>query len=355
MELKVIRPDSLTEIVGNNNIKEAINVALSSSIQRNDSFPHTLLYGPSGTGKTSLANVIARERGGDFKTFLSNMFRDEKDIQNMCATLNADGHEDSSTEEEMGFTIVGKIRPTTIFLDEIHQLKTRAQEALLQVLEDNIFSRDKKNHLNGQIDKVSFWVPKFTLIGATTKPGNLDKAFLQRFKLIFTLNTYSIEELFIILDNYTKKVQININDAALYEIAKRSRGIARKAINFLERSRDTAIFEKANEINEEIVDKTFKLLDVDGRGLESIDIDILRYLYSIYPQKIGLNRLASVINITEEALREIVEPYLLRQGFVTATASGRLISECGMLYLEKQHLIKIDKVERRSRKVTADK
>ncbi len=319
------RPSSLKDMIGFSNIKELISISLQASIERNVSFPHTLINGAPGLGKSNLANVIAKERGSAFKVYLSNVFRKREDIQNLMAGLDSSGYDDDGN-------IIGKINPTIIFLDEIHQLTVAVQESLFQAMEENLLTIIRKHPVTKKIERSISWVPLFTLIGATTRAGKLDKAFIDRFKLNFNLVPYTDEEILLILKNYCAATDIRSDEPSLVNIAKRSRGVARIAINFLERVRDCAISSKSEIITDEIVEKTFNLLAVDGNGLDSLDVAVLNYLYKAYPNKVGLGRLAGAVSIPEEVLLEIIEPYLLRQGFVYTTPSGRIISEKGMEY-----------------------
>lgn len=331
------RPKNLDELVGCSNIKTAVRVALAASLSQNKEFPHTLVYGGPGLGKTTIANIIAKERGTDCKILLSDVIKKKSDVQTLLSSLNSDGYDEDGN-------VIGQIKPTVIFLDEIHQLSKDTQEAFFQAMEDNVFTASEKNRVNGKEEKVVFWVPKFTLIGATTRPGELDQPFIERFKLVFTLKLYSDEEIVQIVRRYCSIKLVHITDEAALEIAKRSRGVARKSINFIERCIDTSIFlypgQEQKSITADVVKRTFDILSIDQNGLEELDLQILQYLYKIYPQKVGIARLAGVMNITESALKEIVEPYLLRQGLIEATPSGRIISESGMEYLEKNKIVK---------------
>lgn len=329
------RPKNLEELIGCNDIKSAVKIALVASKSKNEEFPHTLIYGGPGLGKSTLSNIIARERGGDFKSFLSEVFKKKDDVRNLLASLNSEGYDEDGN-------IIGPIKPTTVFLDEIHQLSKKVQEGFFQAMEDLVYTFSDKNKYNGKEEKVTFWVPRFTLIGATTKPGELEQPFIDRFKLTFTLRLYSNQEICEIIDRYCKSKLITIEDEAIVKIANRSRGVARKCINFIERCVDTSVFIDGVDnirITPLIVEETFKILNIDPNGLDLLDLQILQYLYKIYPQKVGIARIAGIVNISEIALKEIVEPYLLRQGFIEATPSGRIISEDGMNYLEKNNLI----------------
>lgn len=337
MSQSLFRPETLDELIGCSNIKTAIRVSLVSAIKQNREFPHTLIYGGPGLGKTTISNIIAKESGSDFKVLISDVIKKKTDVQTLLSSLNSEGYDEDGN-------IVGMIKPTVLFLDEIHQLNRDCQEAFFQAMEDNVFTATGHNRVNGKEEKIVYWVPRFTLIGATTRAGQLDQPFIERFKLIFTLNLYSNEEIGLIIKRYCLIKQVQITDEAIVEIAVRSRGVARKCINFIERCIDTSIFispgDTSRLINKDVVQKSFEILGIDSSGLEQLDIQILLYLYKIYPQKVGVARLAGILNITETALKEIIEPYLLRQGLIEATPSGRIISESGMEYLERTKAVK---------------
>lgn len=346
MNGNIFRPSKLEDLIGCNNIKQTIRVALDASVARNDAFPHTLLYGGPGLGKTTISNIIAKERGGDFKIYLADVFRSREDVRNLMAQLNFDGHEDDPNQvegETPKFVLTGPIKPTVVFLDEIHKLRRDTQEAFFQAMEDNLFTLDSEDRMSGRRSKQLTWVPKFTLIGATTRAGDLDTAFIERFKLTLTLQLYTLEEIILIVKAHAAKYKLNITHDAVLSVAQRSRGIPRKAVNYLERARDMALYSASDVINKAIVEKSFEILQVDETGLEPLDAEVLRYLYSVYPRKVGVARLAGILNITENVLKEVVEPYLLRQGLIEATPSGRTITELGMVYCDKHGLVRKDK------------
>ena len=330
--MQTYRPESLNEMIGCNDIKDTIRVALSASVKRNDAFPHALICGGPGLGKTTIAKIIAKERKTDFKEFLANVLKTKTDVKNLLGSLSIEGYDDNGV-------IKSKIEPTVVFLDEIHMLDKKVQEAFLQAMEDFTFSADKRNPYTGVISKQAFWVPRFTLIGATTKMGMLDRAFIDRFKLKFDLNPYSEEELVEIARLHASKFRYPADEFSLKAIAIRSRGTARKALNFLDRAFDTMLSMKTDIIDEPVITRTFELLRVDSLGLENIDAQVLKFPYMIYPQKVGIARLSNTLNIGEVALKDIVEPYLLRQGLIEATPSGRMIIEKGLLYCEKNGII----------------
>ncbi len=343
------RPDSLQSLVGCENIKEAIKVALRSSVVRNDAFPHTLIYGGAGLGKTTIGNAIAKERGGDFQIYLANIFKTRLDVQNLMNKLNFENHYDTTPDDPDGFgvptakfKVTDRIKPTVIFLDEIHKLSRDVQECFFQAMEDNAFTQEVRNPQNGKIEKFIGWVPKFTLIGATTRAGDLDRPFVDRFKLQLTLHLYSDKEIETILTNYAKRLALKISNEAIVEIARRSRGIPRKSISFIERARDMSIYMGIDGITKDVTDKTFETHEVNETGLEPNDTQILKYLYKIFPRKAGVARLAGELNVTENVMKEVIEPYLLRQGLMDVTPSGRIITPAGMIYCERNNLLPQD-------------
>jgi Holliday junction DNA helicase RuvB len=329
------RPATFEDIVGCESIKEMIKREAFSAQARNQQFPHMLVYGGPGLGKTTIASLVASQMGDvEFKTFLSNVFRTKEDVKQMLSELNY-----SEGYDERSGNIIGKIKPTVVFLDEIHQIKRNVQEAFFQAMEDFVFTAEEKDRWSSTNKKRVYWVPRFTLIGATTQAGDLDGPFRERFGIQISLDFYSTEEICEILRRYCKRNEIKFTEKGLINIAKRSRGTARRAINYLDRSLTTLIILKANTIDEDIAEETFNLLGIDNIGLDSLDMRLLKYLYSIYPQKIGINRLSSVLNVADNILKDITEPYLLRSGLIDATPGGRMISELGMRYCEDNNLV----------------
>lgn len=351
--MKGVRPKNLDQVVGNDHIKSAIRVSIGAAKHKNDAFPHTILYGPPGTGKTTLASIIGNEMGGGVKTYLANVFTSRRDVQNLLNELNFENHENNPDPDKFEPILTGPIKPTIVFLDEVHQLPKKVQECFFQAMEDNKFTVDEPDLQSGKRKKTVYWVPKFTLIGATTKPGSLDKAFLERFKLTFTLNPYSEDELARMVSAACERNEIKIQQSAVREIAQRARGIARKALNFVERAYDTALHLEREVIDKRVTEKTFELLNIDGTGLESLDIQVLQYLYKIHPQKIGLDRLSGILNVTENVVKDVIEPYLMRQGLIQAAPKGRFITEKGIEYCAKHRLIPQEEdATRASRRIT---
>ncbi len=325
------RPTKLIDMIGNDQIKDTINVTLSAAKEKNVEFPHSLIFAPAGTGKTTLASVIANEMGGEFKSYLSNVFRTKDDVSAALRELNQEGYDYAGK-------MTGIIKPSILFLDEVHQLSTKVQEAFFQAMEDFKFTGEGYGE-NGGKSKVVYWLPRFTLLAATTKAGMLDEAFISRFKLNFSLNLYTESELFKIILNWCGNFKVEITEEAIQEIAKRSRGVPRKALNLAERCRDTSIFLNKPTIDKAIVLKTFESLGIDSGGLENQDRQVLIYLYKIYPQKIGTARLAATLNLSENTLKEMIEPNLLRMHFIAVDLRGRQISNAGIKYCEESGLV----------------
>lgn len=336
----IYRPTSLSDIVGCDNVKEIIRREAQAAKIRNTSFPHMLISAGPGLGKTTISNVIATEMGTKFESYLSNVMSTKDDIQSLLHKIAID-----STGYDKDGNIIDKINPPVIFLDEIHQMKRNVQEAFFQAMEDFIFTVNVKDPYSGENRKKIYWVPRFTLIGATTRAGDLDGPFRERFKLFASLNLYTDNEIMEIIIRFCRKNELDYTDEAISLIAKRCRGIARKAVNFIERTITTLVILNKKKITKEVVEETFALLGIDDCGLDEIDIKTLKYLYTIYPQKIGVLRLASILNVTENILKDVIEPYLLRIGLIEATPSGRIISDAGREYCVRTGIIKLSHSE----------
>lgn len=330
--MNILRPKTLKEMSGCDSLKETINVMLMSSKMRNDSFPHTIIYGGPGLGKTTLANIIANEMGGSFKYYLSNAFKSRDDVQGLMSQLDGEGYDDQGK-------IVSEIKPTIIFLDEIHQLGLRTQESFFEAMEDFKFTITKEDPHSGEAIKQLYWVPRFTLIGATTRPGELDKPFMDRFKLSLTLVPYSEEQLGEIITKALDSLEVPHEMDAVVEIARRSKGVARKAVNYCERVRDVFYCSDEPILTKHIVEETFRLIDVDPVGLERIERELLMYLYKIHPQKIGVNRLSNIMGVTDTLITDVAEPFLLKNDFIQATPGGRMITEKGLAYCERTKMV----------------
>ncbi len=296
--------------MGQDMIKENLKVAMLASKGRNDSLEHILLYGPPGLGKTSLAAVIANEMNANLVRTTATSIKRVIDLFSLVMTLD---------------------KGDILFIDEIHRLDKRVEEAFYSVMEDfqiNIVRGGGRN-----IKAVSIPINKFTLIGATTKAGLLSKPLRDRFGFVFSLDFYNPQDLIRIVLNATNTLSVKISENEAYEIAKRSRGTPRIAINLTKRARDYAEVSRSSEINGECLKETFKSLQIDEIGLGEDDRKLLLLLENRKRKPLGLSTICAILNEDKSTVEEVIEPYLLFLGFIEKTPKGRVITEKGLKYL----------------------
>jgi len=286
-------------------------------------------------GKTSFASILARERGVGFVDVLAASISSINDLREILRTkLNVDGYvidDPEPVEPE-------KIKPTVLFIDEIHRLKIQLREALYSVMEDRIYYDERKNPWSRRATPVKTWVPKFTLIAATTAEGLLEKPFLDRFENKWKVERYTDEqcEHFVRRAVDAFKVKVNIDPEAITNIARRARGTARIAIQLTNNVLKICLGmnSKLVKITSAHVDRAFEQLKIDAEGLTAIDYRILEYLNKNF-RPCGLNSIASALEEARDSIENVYEPFLVAKGFVQRTPSGRVITEPGTEYLRK--------------------
>tara|TARA_B100000029_G_scaffold232465_1_gene229830 strand:- start:5383 stop:6303 length:921 start_codon:yes stop_codon:yes gene_type:complete len=306
----MLQPDNLTEYIGQDKIKKSIKVSLNASKMRNEPFPHILLHGASGLGKTTLANIIANEFDSSCHHFLAPVIESHNIIYD--ALLEIHEHE-------------------FMFIDEIHALPKKLQETLYTAMTD--YTIDNPMGWGGRIN-----LRPFTLIGATTDLGLLAPPFRERFGFIVQLTRYSYEEIKKIIYINAHKMQLDISDTALDHLSLSSRRNPRTANRLLERCRDTATVSHTILINEPIVRTTLRNLDIDENGLTSNDFEILDTLiYKFDLNPVGLKALSLQTNIDEKAIESIYEPHLIEMDLIERTPRGRVATTKGVEYFAKNN------------------
>lgn len=302
---KTIRPDSFDEYVGQTDVKENIKVFVSAARMRGTSLDHVLLYGPPGLGKTTLAHIIANELGSNIKTASGPTIEKSGDLAAILSTLEPND---------------------VLFIDEIHRIPRYIEEILYSAMED--FKLDIIIGGEGQSRNIKIDLPPFTLVGATTRAGDLTAPLRDRFGIISKLEFYTNEELSQIVKRSARVLNLEIEDDAAYEIAKRSRKTPRIANRLLKRVSDFALVNGDGVISLDIVKTSLKRLKIDESGLDSTDIE---YLMSIINKfnggPVGIESIASSISEEATTIEDVIEPFLLQEGYVKRTSRGRIITE----------------------------
>ena len=300
-----LRPSFLGDFIGQEKLKENLEIFLNSAKSRNDSLDHTLFYGPPGLGKTTLAQIIAHEMGVGFKSTSGPVISKSGDLAAILTNLQA-----------------GDV----LFIDEIHRLNKNVEEILYSAMED--FKLDIIIGEGPSARAIKIDLPKFTLVGATTRLGAIANPLKDRFGIPLRINFYNVKELEQIIERDAKILNIGIENFASKEIAKRSRGTPRIAIRLLKRVRDFAINANQEIITQKIADYALTQLEIDNYGLDASDHRYLRFIAENYRGgPVGVETISSAISEERDTVEDSIEPYLIQQGFIEKTPRGRVITE----------------------------
>jgi holliday junction DNA helicase RuvB len=317
---------TMSNFIGNTDFIRLIKISIEAAKARNMALPHILLKGPAGTGKTTLAEAVAREFGTEPMALTPGTAKKAEDLRKLFLRMPDTGYDGQGN-------VVGRISPQIVFCDECHQLPLIAQENL------GIAMQDWKLPVKVNNQDVFEWVPRFTLIGATTLPGKLSKPFLDRFKIQSEFETYAHDEAVQITDIHANSQGLMLEEGVSNAIAKRSRGVPRLIVRYLDRLHDAAIVagnqnpSSANRISLELAELMFKqFLKVDDRGLTKTDIKILLQLAK-QPDPVGVETLATIANEDKGTIENSIEPYLIHEGLLVRTKRGRLLTDEGHRYL----------------------
>lgn len=307
-----LRPLTLKEYVGQKDLKENLKVFIGAALHRNEPLDHVLLYGPPGLGKTTLAHVIAHEMGSNIKVVTGTTIEKTGDLAAILSDLEP-----------------GDI----LFIDEIHRLPRVVEESLYSAMEDFRFDIVINRDTNSK--SISINLPPFTLIGATTRAGDLSAPLRARFGIVEKLNFYTVDEIKDIVKRTSKVLNTEIDEEGRMEIAKRSRGTPRIANRLFKRVRDFANYQHKDFVNYQDTINALNALKVDSIGLDDVDIRYLKTLIERFKGgPVGLESLANAIGEEIMNLEDVYEPYLLQIGFIDRTPRGRVARDKAYKHLK---------------------
>lgn len=309
-----LRPEKLSEYIGQDKVKEKLSIFTKAAKMRNEALDHVLLYGPPGLGKTTLANIIAREMGGTLKVTSGPAIERPGDMAAILTSLND---------------------YDVLFIDEIHRLNRTVEEIMYPAMEDNVL--DIVIGKGAAAKSIRLDLPKFTLIGATTRVGLLTSPLRDRFGVLSAMEFYNEDELKEIILRSSKILGVVTTEEAAFEIARRSRGTPRIANRLLKRVRDYCDVKGDGVIDINIAKNALSLLEIDGEGFDKIDNKILEAIIDNFKGgPVGLETLAYFIGEELDTIQDVYEPYLLQKGFIVRMPRGRKATEKAYRHLKRE-------------------
>lgn len=308
-----LRPQRLSQYIGQTKVKEVLKIFIESARMRNQPLDHVLLSGPPGLGKTTLANIISNEMGVNIRVTSGPAIERPGDLAAILTNLNEND---------------------VLFIDEIHRINKNVEEVLYPALED--FALDIIIGKGPSARSIRLDLPKFTLIGATTRSGMLASPLRDRFGVMCNLDFYDTKDLKEIVLRSAGIINIEINDQGAEEISRRSRGTPRIANRLLKRVRDYAIVKGNGAIDTATADSALRMFEIDEKGLDRLDRKILNTIIEFYKGgPVGLETIAASIGEEKGTIEDVYEPYLLQIGYLNRTPRGRVVTELGYRHVNK--------------------
>ena len=307
----------MKQLIGHERVKKQITIAAQSAIKRNKAIPHMLFTGAPGCGKTSMAEYIADKSGLPFLSVVPNELKDYKSVIAILEKLSHKGYDRKGNR-------IDRIIPTILFLDEVHNLPLKGQELLGLAMERFVMDSERPNKY--------YWIPFFTLIGATTIAGKLSKPFLNRFKMTFIFEPYPFNEMVEIVKMHADRLGIKLSTTGAQDIAKRGRGIPRTVVGYTERIRDKVISINASWATPPLIKDVFENMGINEEGLTITELKILTILFdSNIP--VGLDNLSIITEEDKKTIKDYAEPFLIRKGFMIISGKGRILTKKGREYI----------------------